>query len=58
MLVVLCMYWSANDLSLATATVTVLLLKLMSLSGATVNKYGIRPGPLAPMAITMGFDSL
>jgi hypothetical protein len=38
MLVVLCMYWSANALSLATATVTVDLLKEISLSGATVNR--------------------
>ena len=38
MLVVLCMYWSANVLSLATATVTVDLLKEMSLSGDTVNR--------------------
>ena len=38
MLVVLCMYWSANALSLATATVTVVLLKEISLSGDTVNK--------------------
>jgi len=38
MLVVLCMYWSAKVLSLATATVTVVLLKEMSLSGDTVNK--------------------
>ena len=37
-LVVLCMYWSANALSLATATVTVDLLNEISLSGATVNK--------------------
>lgn len=37
-LVVLCMYWSANALSLATATVTVDLLRAISLSGATVNK--------------------
>ena len=37
-LVVLCMYWSANALSLATATVTVVLLKEISLSGDTVNR--------------------
>lgn len=38
MLVVLCMYWSAKALSLATATVTVDLLREISLSGDTVNR--------------------